>query len=57
MWLGLVIGFPIATLVMELVAPGAAGSMDHRVGWLGSILFVAFAAGSAVTHRQSNCAR
>jgi hypothetical protein len=33
---------------MEMVAPGAAGSLDHRVGWFGFVLFMAFAVGAAV---------
>jgi hypothetical protein len=49
MWLGLLIGFPFATLIMEVVAPGAAGSLDHRVDWFGFMLFMAFVVGAAVT--------
>ncbi len=34
---------------MEAVAPGAVGSIEHRVGWFGFILFMSFAVGFAVT--------
>jgi hypothetical protein len=49
MWLALFIGFPISTLLMEVVAPGAAGSIEHRVGWLGSILVISLVVGVAIT--------
>jgi hypothetical protein len=49
MWMAVFIGFPISTLLMEVVAPGAAGSIEHRVGWLGFILFMSLVVGVAIT--------
>jgi hypothetical protein len=49
MWMALFIGFPISTLLMEVVAPGAAGSIEHRVGWFGFILFMSLVVGVAIT--------
>jgi len=49
MWLALLIGFLISTLLMEVVAPGAAGSLDHRLGWFAFMLFVSLVVGASIT--------
>jgi hypothetical protein len=48
MWLALFTGFPISTLLMEGVAPGAAGSIEHRVGWFAFMLFMSLIVGVAI---------
>jgi hypothetical protein len=48
MWLALFLGFPISTLLMEVVAPGAVGSSDHRLGWFAFMLLASLIAGAAI---------
>jgi hypothetical protein len=48
MWMALFTGFPISTLLMEVVAPGAAGSIEHRIGWFAFMLFMSLIVGVAI---------